>query len=370
MVKRLLLLNGLAVLCAVVHHAVGWDVTAMFFWTDRYLPVTVPNLDQMWGLRYIFLRFIDQFTLPGLPAFLIVSGYFIAVATGSRLSGLSWKMVFQRVKTLVIPYLIWSFVLIAFNLVQGVRYSGVDIAYTLLTGSIAPPYYYVPLLIQLYLLAPFMVHLARNHWKLLLGFAAFIQLPVTYAHYALVLKLDQGAWEPVLAVLRDWHLLGYAVWFVLGMVIGFHLEAFKGFLQRARPVLLAGLVLTFIASLAEWVLLERASAEIWLSSQIAILAKLFVLFVLLAFFAFNRLSYPTPAQLAQLGAKSFGIYLIHSLFLELTARGVYHVAPWLLAYQLPFLALLVAAGVAFPLALMWGVNRVSVLRPYYGYLFG
>jgi peptidoglycan/LPS O-acetylase OafA/YrhL len=370
MVKRLLLLNGLAVLGAVVHHAVSWDLTAMFFWTDRYLPVSVPNFDQIWGLRYIILRLLDQLAVPGVFAFLVVSGYFIAVAAGNRQRTLGWRLVFQRLKTLAIPYLIWSFVLVAFNLLQGQTYSPSQVASLFLTGGAAAPYYYVPLLLQLYLLSPFLVPLAREHWKWLLGITAFIQLPVTLAHYVAILKLEPGVWQPGLNVLRDWHLLGYAFWFVLGMVIGFHLEAFKGFLQRARVLLVAGLALTFVASILEWELLRQAYGKEWLALQVTLSAKLFVLFILLCFFAFDRLKFPYANRLAQLGAKSFGVYLIHSLFLELAARGIYHVAPWLLAYQLPFLGLLVAVGVVIPLVMMWVVDRTPALRRFYGYLYG
>jgi len=370
MVKRLLLLNGLAVLGAVVHHAVSWDLTAMFFWADRYLPVSVPNFDQIWGLRYIFLRLLDQLAVPGVFAFLVVSGYFIAVAAGSRQKTLGWRLVFQRLKTLTIPYLIWSFVLIAFNLAQGKAYTLGQLGSLLLTGGVAAPYYYVPLLLQLYLLSPFLVPLARDHWKWLLGITAFIQLPVTLAHYAAIFNLEPGAWQPVLAALRDWHLLGYAFWFALGMVIGFHLAAFKGFLKRARLLLVAGLALTFVASILEWELLRQAHGKEWLALQVTLSAKLYVLFVLLCFFAFDRLKFPFASQLTQLGAKSFGVYLIHSLFMELAARGVYHLAPWLLAYQIPFLGLLVAAGVALPTAMMWGVDRTPGLRRFYGVVFG
>jgi surface polysaccharide O-acyltransferase-like enzyme len=370
MVKRLLLLNGLATIGAVLHHATFWELTAMFWWVDRYLPVTVPNFDQLGSLRYIVLRLLDQLAFPGVFAFLIVSGYFMAVTAGHGENRKVWKLVLRRIQTLVIPYLIWSAAFFAFEIVQGERYTPGQVVSLLLTGGITPPYYYVPLLIQLYVIAPVLVRLSRGHWKALLAAALLLQVPVLFSYYVGVLKTDVGGAGSVLRLFREWHLLGYIPWFLIGTLAGTHLEAFKAFLVRAKKPLLILLVLTFVAGLVEWEWIRQQTGREWLAPQIMLMNKLFAATLLLSFLAFYRLKIPFSSQVSTIGAKSYGIYLIHMLVLEIIAKAAYHFAPWLLAYQAPFLVILIGAGLGVPLLMMVVVDRSPLLRKIYAPLFG
>jgi peptidoglycan/LPS O-acetylase OafA/YrhL len=79
---------------------------------------------------------------------------------------------------------------------------------------------------------------------------------------------------------------------------------------------------------------------------------------------------PFSSQVSQIGIKSYGIYLIHALFLELVARGIYRIAPQLLANQMLLFLLLCAVGLGAPLLMMRIVDRIQPLRKFYGYLFG
>ena len=370
MVKRFLLLNGLATIASVIHHAISWELIAMFWWADRYRPVTVPDLSQIWSPNYITLRVIDQFAFPAVIAFLIVSGYFVTVAGSGPQKTVKWALVLRRAKNLAIPYLIWSMVIIGFNLVQGNTYATGQLIRILLAGNASPPYYYVPLLIQLYLLAPLLVVLAKQKPRLLIAIVLLIQIPVTYSHYTGILKMDPAGLKSPLVILREWHLLGYLIWFVFGIMIGLHMEGFKKLINKIRLPLLIALILVFFASIAEWELIRRISGREWLASQVTIGGKLFALLLLTSFFAFDKLSYPFANAIGQIGTRSFGVYLIHVLVLEIIARGTYHVAPWLLAYQPFHMVLLTSAGVGVPLLMMAAVNRTQLLRRFYAYLFG
>lgn len=89
----------------------------------------------------------------------------------------------------------------------------------------------------------------------------------------------------------------------------------------------------------------------------------------MAYLAFERARYPFDRQLADIGTKSFGIYLLHIPVLELTARSVYHVLPGLLAHPGIFLVLAAVLGVTVPLTLM-AVVKSSPVRVLYKYAFG
>ncbi len=189
MVKRLLLLNGIATLAAVIHHAVFWDVTAMIWWADQYLPVSIPYYVPIGGTRFQLLRVIDQITIVGVFAFLFVSGYFISVVAGQQRK-LSWSMVFNRVRSLLIPYLIWSAVMMIFYIIQGTHYTLYEIIKLLLTGGVSAPYFYVIVLIQLYILSPLLVRLAKDHWIWLMIAVLLVQIPVTIGYYSRFLHIN------------------------------------------------------------------------------------------------------------------------------------------------------------------------------------
>ncbi|HIP73435.1 MAG TPA: hypothetical protein EYH05_18815, partial [Anaerolineae bacterium] len=97
-------LNGIAILFVIFFHAAGWGFTAMFAWTPRYLPVSAPVYDQVGSLSYYWLRLVEQIVVVAIPAFLFVSGYFMAFSAGRR-DNVTWKQIGGRVKMLLFPYI-------------------------------------------------------------------------------------------------------------------------------------------------------------------------------------------------------------------------------------------------------------------------
>jgi peptidoglycan/LPS O-acetylase OafA/YrhL len=369
MTKRLLLLNGLATILAVVHHGTHWSLTAMFWWTDRYRAVSVPNYDQLGGASYYAIRVIDQIAILGIPTFLVISGFFIAFSAGHTKKTIEWSLVFSRIRYLLIPYLLWSVAVLLSKMLQGESFTILEVIKILLTGTATAAYYYTPLLIVYYLFSPFIVPLARQRPLLTLFLSVLLTLPVMIARYANYLHADLGALEPVFALLRDSHVLENAYLFVLGVTAGLHLTEFKKFLSRIKWYLLPALIVTFVAGIIEWNYLLQAFGREWLSTQTTFFDKLFTVVLLLALFAFENLNPPKPALFASLGLKSYGVFLIHLPVQEFTARGIYHFAPGLLAHPLLILLIVTAVGLAVPLAMMEIVDR-SLVRRYYRYIFG
>ncbi len=369
MIRRLLLLNGLAILGVILFHASGWGFVAMFAWAHRYLPATSPNYDQIGSLAYYIFRVIEQLVVAGIPAFLFVSGYFIAFATGRNQRTVSWNVIGARVKNLLIPYLLWSFLLLALYFAEGKRYSPVEYLRLLLTGETTPAYYYVILLCQLYLISPFLVPLARTRWLLLLIVTGLIQLTVQLLQYPAFLGLDMGALQPLVDVTPKWFFPARIFWFSFGVVAGFHLPALKNWVSSIKWALLAAVVMTFLAGMLEFELYVRLSGFKVLAHRETLIDSLYALAFLLSFIAFDHVVLPYSKQIGELGVKSFGLYLVHVPVMEYTARAIYHLAPWVLAYQILFQPILIVLGVGVPLLLMAAVKR-SPARGLYQYIFG
>ncbi|MCZ7551917.1 MAG: hypothetical protein B6D39_02365 [Anaerolineae bacterium UTCFX2] len=369
MVKKLLYLNGLAVLAVVLNHSLSWSYISLFWWTDRYLPVSVPNFDQLGSPIYYLFRFLEQLIIFAIPAFLFVSGFFLAFAAGRGQSPLRWNIIFVRLKNLLIPFFIWSVIILLMDIALGREVSPAEFLLVIVTGRAADPFYFIPVLAQLYLISPFIVRFARNNWKMLLLVTGAVHAFFVLLRYPPLLNLDIPFLEPIIANNRHFLFPSYIFFLTLGMVFGFHSSEFKEWLYSRRWLLLGLTGAFFLLGVIEWEMILKASGQEWLGPSETLIDQIYAGFFLLTFFAFERTELPLPRTFNFIGAKSYGVYLTHTIVLIITAKAVYHLIPQLLGLPLLFLLMLTAAGVALPLLLMEIVNR-SPLRRYYALIFG
>lgn len=369
MISRLLQLNGIAIVNVILFHATGFGFTAMFWWVHRYRPVTSPNFDAIGTPGYYALRAIEQYAAFTIPTFLFVSGFFISVLAGRNRSGATAGAIGARVRSLTVPYLFWSGLILAAFALEGRVYPLGRYVRMILTGSTHPNYYYVPLLIQLYVLSPAVVWLAHRHGRALLTATAVLQLIVYLLQYVVVLGVESPVLQQAAAAFPKWLFASHLFWFTLGVVVGFEQQAFKALAYRFRWAFAIAAAALFVAGMVEWEMLLTRSGSVWVENRQTLIDGLYAGAVILSLLAFTDLQLPFPRVLVDLGTKSFGIYLVHGIAMEIAARAIYRGAPWMLGQQLLFLPLVVGVGVAVPLVLMNLVRR-SPARAIYPYLFG
>lgn len=140
-------------------------------------------------------------------------------------------------------------------------------------------------------------------------------------------------------------------------------------MQRVKPFLLVSFLFLFILSNIEWELLRQAADRSWISPYVTFFNHPLTLVALMIFFAYDKVRLPSSNQIQQLGVISYGVYLIHVLALEVTARATYHVLPWLLSIPLLFFLILVVAGLGLPVLLIMVFENPPVRR-FYKYAFG
>jgi probable poly-beta-1,6-N-acetyl-D-glucosamine export protein len=368
MVRKLLYLNGLAIIGVILFHTAGTGFTAMFAWSHRHLPDSVPVMSQIGSLSYYGLRFFEQLAVFSIPAFLFVSGFFVAVTTGRR-ETIDGKSVLARSRSLVIPYLIWTTITLALLMLEGRRYGIADFIRIYLTGSANPVLYFVPLLVQFYLLSPIMVRMARRNWKAFLLLAGLLQIAVQALSYPLFLGLDVSNAAQLPAFVPKWLFLSRIFWFPLGIVAGFHTEGLKAWLDRNRTWLFASILIMLPLGMLEWELYYRLSGLQWLEHRETYLDSLFSLAAVFSVLALDTKRLPRLSTISTLGANSFGIYLVHALVIEYTARILYHIAPAILGYQIILQPLLIIVGLGIPILMMSIADRHPIRRGY-AYLFG
>ncbi len=369
MARRLLLLNGLATLGVVLNHAASWVFTGMFWWADRYRDVAVPNFDLIGSPAYFVIRFLEQLIAFTVPSFLAVSGFFIAFVAGREPVSTRWTQAGKRVWSLLIPYAVWTTVILAERALTGTRYSISRYAVIYLVGGASPPYYYVPLLAQCLLLSPLIIEWGKRHWFSLLLVTGGVQLGVLSTWYLVYLGWHGPVVDAVVAATTGWYLPGRIFWFVAGVVTALHLEGCQQHLARYRAVYLSAAVLLLLAGMVEWETLRRYSTLDWVPYYDTALDSLYAASAVCAIVAFSHLAPRSIEGLQTLGRYSYGVYLLHSIVLEYAARAAAKLVPGLLAQPVVFLAYLFALGLGLPL-LMMRMVRESKLRAAYPYLFG
>ena len=369
MVRRLLYLSGLAIFAVIIFHAAGLGFVAMFAWAHRYTDAaSVASSDPTGSLSYWLLHAEEQISVFAIPAFMFISGFFVAFATSRSQRTIAWSSIFARIKGLIIPYTLWTFGLFALAFVQGRRPGLAGYAQMYLTGSISPAYYYVPLLIQLYLLAPFLIPIARSRPITLLVVTGLIQFAVMLSYYPLLLGTQNPQLIALGQLVPKWLFITRIFAFSSGIVAGFHLPALKGFLEKSRVWLIGAAIALIPIGMIEWEWMARRSSE-WLAHRETFVDVLYSAAFILAILAVSQTALPFARSVEWLGGRTYGIYLIHLIAMEYFARALYHFIPTVLGYQIILQPLLIAVGLAVPLGLMWLVSRTPANR-YYRYIFG
>ena len=359
MVKRLLVLNGLAALMVVVYHAASYGFNAMFLWTNRYQPVAVPNYDQLGSLSYYILILVRQIAEFAIPGFLFVSGFFIAFAARASRAGINSDFIASRVKKLVIPFVIWT--VVAIVLLR---------RFPPTVEQILSMYYYIPLIIQFYLLSPLIVPLARKHWQVLLIVAAVLQLGIQGLRHLQVLGISLPGLDLMIRLTPMWFFPGHLFFFSIGVVAGVHLKAFSVWINRYRWVLLSATVILLVLSVVEYQEMAYLAGEKWVGPAFSGLSRtLFAMAFVLAFLAFDKVRLPLSDKISYLGEKSLGIYFVNIPAIYLIAVLLYRGLPWMLGKQILYQPVLILFGLSVPLVLMAFFSK-SPGRRVYRYLFG
>jgi len=366
MTKKLLLLGGLAILAVAINHAAGSGYTAMFWWVHRYSNATPPDFSQVGSVPYYLLVVMQQLSLFSVPAFLFNSGYFVAYASRGDPPYLGWNVVRMRISNLLWPYLLWSVLIFLAGALEGKTYSVFYYMGGIVLGRAVGAFFFIPLLIQCYLVSPFLVRWGRDRAYRLLVPALLLQLGV----FALVYQYEMGVASLHIPTNWAWFPPFWFFYFCLGIVIGFQRDRLTPLLGRIRwPLAIGTGILAALSILeAEWLYQATGNFD-WPHASFKFSTMFYAVGFLLSFLAFDIRGFPGFRFLEKLGTMSYGIYLIHQEAIYLSSRLIYHLAPWMLANQYLLQPVFIVVGVAVPVLLMQLTAR-SRLRPLYRKIYG
>lgn len=371
--KRVFLLMGTATLAVIVSHTAGFGQVALLEWRDRYRPVTEPSFNPFGSPQYYVLLCVRQLIVWCVPAFLFVSGFFVAYAARGTRGAYTWKMAGGRVTGLFFPYFFWCCVWFILDAFRGITFTPIEYFTKLVTGTADNygSYFFVIVLAQLYLLSPLLVPMAKARPRLLLLALALLQAATLglqyWTHFA---SRSPALTAIVRATSPSWLLFDWAFFFPLGLVCGLEVACFRRWLDRYRPVILPATIVLGLAAIVEPEAIYRLAGVDWRWSPYTISAACYSVGFILCFLAFDQVPIPLQRAIQQIGQKSYAIYLIHLRAIHLVARLIYGFLPALLAYQVTILgSILFASGLIIPLMIIATVAK-SPARRYYRFIFG
>lgn len=368
MTRKLLYLNGIAILIVVLFHAGGWGLISMFSWAHRYGATPAESLMNN-PIAYYVLRAIEQTAVFSIPSFLFVSGFFVAFTLPATSKTIRWDNIFTRLKFLVIPYLIWAFIKIIMLILEGSLPGWVETGKLLLTGSITPAYYFVILLVQMYLLAPFLIRWAKNRPLLMLAVTAVLQICFHSLQYITILDPQSVVSHIIINTLPKWFFPVRLFWFSLGILVCLHRKEISH-LFEGKTMLWGSLTVVFwLFGFFEWEFLTTQSGITFIEHRETLVDALYAFVFIMMILSLQKKSLLQQKTIEKVGGLSFGIYLAHVPVMEIIGRGIYHVAPFLLSYHLVFTLMIAIIGLAVPL-LMINIVKRSPLNRFYVYLFG
>lgn len=343
-------LRGLAILAVIFNHA-NWHVLSQF------------SPGEARGYPFLVLDQIGKFAI---PAFMVISGYFTAYATSGGKRNLNWEFIRARLDNLLWPWLIWSVILTV-----GQSFLGRSISLGELSRNLIIQYYFIPLLILYYLLAPIVVIWARSNARALLAGAALVQsLAVALFYCRVYCPGFPGA-------LKSWVDLGplqylrFASYFPFGILCGMLARTVKDRLVQFKSILPWLTLFMLALTVLEAGTAYHLGGDAWPKGgdQTKMSSALFSIAIIFCFAAFDKMSVPFDRAIKKLGTHSYGLYMSHYPVLGILARVFSRIAPWLTSQGWLFLPVLFVLTVALSTLLMDLVSRLPTKR-FYRYLFG
>ncbi|MCQ1536896.1 acyltransferase [Methanosarcina sp. KYL-1] len=278
-------------------------------------------------ILYVFVRF-------AVPMFVFVSGFVLALKYGDRFSRKTYFV--KRARAVIPPYMVFSaiYLILPDYLFNGqLKFPSVgEFLVNLFSGNSYGHLWFIPLILQFYVLYPATIGIYQRFAEkrnplLLLALSAFFQ-----DIWIVMASLFNQYSYATINVIMDRAFVSHVFYFLFGIYIcKNYADVRKKILGlRGRHLLTLAPVTLFMSSFWIYGLLRYGDYFKIPSYYVGIPHMLFPIYFTLIFVVLFRLGLILSKNnnlcsnfIFQLGRESFGIYLIHALFLHLTVKMIY-----------------------------------------------
>ncbi len=267
------------------------------------------QLNHISSLTYSTLGYL------GAPLFLILSGYLLLNKKENI------KTFFKkRLNRILLPWISWSLILSAIQIYQSNNYS-VSFYVSEFKKSMQA-FWFLPLLVCLYLLTPFLRNLLQNSSKkevllmLVAWFLAFSFFPYSLNSQAFPYAADNGLVRQTFGFI-GFYIFGYYLFLISKEKIDKYLY-------------LTALVILIISTIILAHLVEVKNINLQIIhyfSPVIVLATMSLAIFLFSFLKRIRLPNKTRNIITQISSMSLGIYLLHDVVLSKIIKGYVFVSP-------------------------------------------
>ena len=328
--------RGLAIVLVVMGHSAG------FGWGFRDVPGG--------RLDFLYSVFVRNLALCSLPVFLFLSGYWLASTPfGSR--GDYTSFLRKRTSRIAVPYLFWSVFFLTLSALRSGVFSPSEFVLKILLGAADGPYYFIHLMLQFYVLAPFFSRWSRRTSALL--WLVFLHIAVVAALYVLrFFYLPDLSYAAVKLPFLSW-----LCFFPLGMYARRHPEwvhTFGTWRLGAATLFLIVLVNVETCVLLRYSHIEFAISDIRFTPLLYAAAAIFLML--------QTTRWPWPKLLVRLGEYAFGIFFIHGFFLRASGFALKKI-PGLFDCQPAFQSLVVVSTLAASCVVILVMRRIIGKEP-------
>jgi len=308
--------------------------------------------ERLFRIEHLFLSteffgvVLNQLARFCVPIFVMLSGYGLAKSYAAFTTGTPFPLrryFASRVRKIVVPYLFISFaLLIGFGRLRADDPAGslLRLLTALLLGRADFHLYFVSIIVQCYLLFPFLIRLKHPGWLVaVLG----VQILLLYPANQIYSLLNVSFPFPPSAIFVYW-----LFYFYIAIFYARHEKTFRPLFVKYGTELLILITVTFAGVLLEYVSHSfTASHPDYYNHFNRNLIQLYSILVFGIWIAFDsriesRFSDKNRSRIAQIASLTFFIYLYHTVvlrFLQTTSLSAY---PLLLFTVLAFLMFLIA----------------------------
>lgn len=281
------------------------------------------NLNIYYKLFYILINNLTRFAV---PFFIIISGMLLSHKYANKdINYISF--IKKRINSIFIPYLFFVLVYYYFfHIACGEPFSMNTILKYVISGYVAPQLYFIPLIFQFYILFPIFNNIAKylNSKKLFINLMAFIIFGIISIYSVYYLHIL--SWGIPLIITQSY-------FFVFGCILGLNIEKFQNKYITDKKNLVQ--IVIFWSIFAAYMFLDSIYFKtfqfynnfhfyFYYFGIMGYSILSFILFFKLSNYAHNKKIF-CRNMLLNIGQYSFGIYLVHYLFVryDLFIKGIY-----------------------------------------------